>query len=588
MRVEYSLSHTHHPNAYTWSSRGPAMDGGAGVHVIGLGGAIASIPNWTRARSALMNGTSMSSPNVAGCAALLCSACKVRAAFRSPAQPNSTRSPDLPPRFLCLQATGLSWSPFRLRKALQAGAAPVPGISPLTMGAGLVQVQRSFDFLQRTSAVPWVDFSYDVSVGSGQRGIYMREPDEVNAPAEFLVTVAPTFPDGTEADVKACAAPSSIMPRCSRRLPSPPPPPHPASSPQLGMEQRVLLRADQSWSGASEMPGDTGAGAGPPVESWLSYPDVAMLSSKGGCHFDQPWLILHQSLTPRTVCRRRQELPRGGGPHSAAARPPPRVHQRVRRGPPGGGPRVPHPRHRAAARGAWALPAPYSPPGAVGSPLLGCCQVPTPLAEVTASDIRLEPGRVSRRFFPVPEGASRLDISVRRPWDATGDSKRLVAVHAVQLRPHCSYRDGEAEKFIRIAPGEEKSVTLRVHGGGMVEVALSQFWSGAAACTVSINAEFRGLDVRPDSGSDQVSLEAHRFAVRNTLRPVSVKPAATLKRLLRRVDAAHSVVALLPDAARDTLPSGKRLYALRSTFRFQAVCMPAWHRPAPLRSLHRH
>lgn len=187
------------------------------------------------------------------------------------------------------------------------------------------------------------------------------------------------------------------------------------------------------------------------------------------------------------------------------------------------------------------------------------------------SDIRLEPGRVSRRFFPVPEGASRLDVAVRRPWDATEDTKRLVAVHAVQLRPHCSYRDGEAEKFVRIAPGEEKSVSLRVHGGGMVEVAVSQFWSGAAACTVGLSAEFRGLDVRADSGSDQVSLEARRFSVRNTLRPVSVKPSATLSRLLRRVEPAHSVVTLLPDASRDTLPSGKRLYALRSTFRFQAV-----------------
>lgn len=81
----------------------------------------------------------------------------------------------------------------------------MPGISPLTMGAGLVQVQRSFDFLQRTSAVPWVDFSYDVKVGNGDRGIYMREPDEVAAPSEFLVSVAPTFPEGTEADVKARA-----------------------------------------------------------------------------------------------------------------------------------------------------------------------------------------------------------------------------------------------------------------------------------------------------------------------------------------------------------------------------------------------
>jgi len=192
---------------YSWSSVGPCIDGDPGVNIIAPGAAITSVPNWTLARNQMMNGTSMSSPNAAGCFALLVSAAK---------------------------QSGLPISAVMMRRAVENSARLLPAVLEHGQGRGMIQVQAAWDLYRvycRDSIKPsfsskrpfsygpnpWPALNFAISLNSERfsRGIYLRTIRDCSVKHTFKVAVTPSFPESGkeregEDEESSCLADSKI------------------------------------------------------------------------------------------------------------------------------------------------------------------------------------------------------------------------------------------------------------------------------------------------------------------------------------------------------------------------------------------
>ncbi|XP_046818750.1 tripeptidyl-peptidase 2 isoform X1 [Vespa crabro] len=173
MVAEYSLREKMPGMPYTWSSRGPMIDGGFGVTVCAPGGAITSVPNFTLRKSQLMNGTSMASPHVTGAIAVLISG---------------------------LIAKGCPYSPYSIKRALENTALYISTLDPFAQGSGLLQVERAFDNLVAYCDAPERDVRFSIScTAHNSKGIHMRI-GVIDRPKDYPVTVEPVFLDSENTD----------------------------------------------------------------------------------------------------------------------------------------------------------------------------------------------------------------------------------------------------------------------------------------------------------------------------------------------------------------------------------------------------
>ncbi|KAG0030452.1 tripeptidyl-peptidase II Tpp2 [Podila clonocystis] len=163
-QAEYALFEAVPERPYTWSSRGPTLDGDVGVDIYAPGAAITSIPEYELSKFQRMNGTSMSSPNACGCIALILSG---------------------------LKAEKKAYTPYRVHRALINASKDIQD----QFRVGFLQVEKTFDHLLTYHAYEEQDVDYKIQIveRDNARGIYLREWEECNKAHTLTVKVEPKF-----------------------------------------------------------------------------------------------------------------------------------------------------------------------------------------------------------------------------------------------------------------------------------------------------------------------------------------------------------------------------------------------------------
>ncbi|MFJ8665300.1 S8 family serine peptidase [Streptomyces sp. NPDC093600] len=150
---------------FPFSSRGPREDGGFTPTISGPGSAVNTIPTWQAgsgvaeagytlpAGYGMLNGTSMSSPQVAGASALLLSAAKQK---------------------------GVELSPLTLRTALTSTAKRISGVAAHEQGSGLIDINEAWESIEdgATAHDYKVQAPVDTTIFPAPRtgtGVYDRE-----------------------------------------------------------------------------------------------------------------------------------------------------------------------------------------------------------------------------------------------------------------------------------------------------------------------------------------------------------------------------------------------------------------------------
>ena len=154
--------------SYSFSSRGPTPDGQMPT-LCAPGGAIAPVPRHTLQGKAQYHGTSMSSPNACGVAAVVLSA---------------------------LRQQGIGpVGPIELRRALETSATQVDISDPFAQGAGLINAPAAVAYAAAHHGKPGQDVEFAVTVPSraNARGLYLRDAAELAGPLTFGVLVKPLF-----------------------------------------------------------------------------------------------------------------------------------------------------------------------------------------------------------------------------------------------------------------------------------------------------------------------------------------------------------------------------------------------------------
>ncbi|GAB6021153.1 hypothetical protein CHUAL_003784 [Chamberlinius hualienensis] len=441
MAAEYSLRERVPATLYTWSSRGPSVDGDLGVSVCAPGGAITSVPNWTLRGSQLMNGTSMSSPHVCGALALLMSG---------------------------LKQSNISFSPCSIKRAIENSAMTLDTMDYFAQGHGLLQVENAFESLIRTASCCENDVHFHVNCGGNSHGIYIREVHRLIKPTEYNVMVEPSFIDHVNTDPQR----------------------------KINFELRLVLTCDAPWV------------------SIPTHLDLAYTARSFNIKVDPLGLsfgLHHASVKAFDVsCPQKGPL--------------------------------------------FRIPITVVKPHVVNE---------TTRYQFKCHDVSFKPGYICRKFFVVPDGATRAELSLQL-CDPSPDAKFVV--HAVQLQSQRSFKTVEFNKMLNLAEQCESVQTFSVNGTSVLEVAIGKWWTSPGDVRLNFNVSFHGL--LPDQKS--IIMHAadgiYKLGVSSFLFYEELMPNITLKQHVQILKPCeNTIVALGP---RDLFPDGRQIYEIQLNYNF--------------------
>lgn len=544
MEAQYALRETFSDRPYTWSSRGPTFDGDIGVNLFAPGGAFAPVPQWTLQKSMQMNGTSMASPNCCGNFALVLSG---------------------------LKAEKVKYNQESVRRAFENTAQWIDDASPWAQGAGLIQTPAAFEALKRDVGRNAELNRIEATVSGGNRGIYLREPHESGddaKPQEYRVTVKPLFhPDatsqekvdfrirleldstedwvsvGTEATLSSTGDLISIFVDPTKLNPGAHyaevrgiDPDHPERGPLFRLPVTVLSVISSYDFAFGDNRGifdsvtftkpDSGKADG-------SEKSEIQPLSKESAHFTQFGNLVAQ------IMKEQEQSEREWASKSVADRCRSFFANKLRS------------LQIGERRDALGDPAPVPPNLHAGW--------------LEETSICSRPGHILRRFIPVPDGATWVDLRFQMEPHDNGGQSRMFMVHAVQAIPGLTNRDGEKNNFVVLEPEVPKVISFPVQPGRTMELAIAQYWSSLGGCNLGYELTFHGLTPDQREVRIQPGDAAVRVEVSTPLQYEKLAPAAKLTSVSRLVKPASSKITQLAED-RDGFDEDRLFHLLELTY----------------------
>lgn len=158
---------------------------------------------------------------------------------------------------------------------------------------------------------------------------------------------------------------------------------------------------------------------------------------------------------------------------------------------------------------------------------------------VHKTTLDLNPAVTARRFYEVPTNAEKLKIKLKHVAD--DPIARRFFLQVVTLAAEQGQHHYKSEHVAWIDEGEEQTMTIKVRGGGVTELAFNQYFYSPESAQLELELEWLGVGLKPNT----VVMEPNQGFL-----PVEISPLADAEVEIK-ADLDHAVHVSLPKTTTD-------------------------------------